>query len=279
MDYQFRCKDRICISDISVCDGIRDCHGGEDEGECGCDVKTISSHWLGQDHYAMCRNLSANIQAKCHRMSFVCPLEKCIPMTYVCDGISHCRHGVDEFCKTKVLECTVPEYFECTSGEKVPMKYVNDLIPDCKNGTDEAAYKPYYQPEMLYPAEKLTCDSGKNVSFSLHHICQFDLDENGILQYCRNGAHLENCQMYNCSDTFKCPLSYCIPYRMVCNGVPDCLDMSDEQECGSYVCPGMLRCKGQTYCVSRYVCVTVCCIVSMGMMRSTVPFVLQHVIV
>ncbi len=251
-DYQFQCKDRTCISDISVCDGVRDCSEGEDEAECGCQAITFSPHWMGQDHYGMCKKLSANIQAKCHEMSFVCPLEKCIPMTYVCDGIRHCKLGNDEFCETNTPGGTNTDLFECASGEEVNTKYVNDLIPDCKNGKDEVEYKPYYQPEILHPADKLTCDSGKNVSFSLHHMCQFDLDGNGILKYCRNGAHLENCETYNCSDTFKCPQSYCIPYRMLCNGVADCIDMVDEQACDSYICPGMLHCKGQRYCVSRY---------------------------
>ena len=97
-DYQFQCRDRTCISDISLCDGITDCPGGEDESDCGCDVKSVSSHWFGQDHYTICEELPSNIQAKCHKMSFVCPRDMCIPISYVCDGIPHCDQGIDEFC-------------------------------------------------------------------------------------------------------------------------------------------------------------------------------------
>ena len=78
------------------------------------------------------------------------------------------------------------------------------------------------------------------------------MDENRILKYCRNGAHLENCEKFNCSYTYKCPGSYCIPYHMICNGVADCSNMEDEQSCDTYICPGMLRCKGKTYCVPRH---------------------------
>ncbi len=264
LDYQFQCKDKTCISDVSLCDGIRDCPWGEDKAECGCDVITVSSHWLGQNHFAMCRDLPANIQAKCHRMSFVCPLEKCIPMTYVCNGIFHCKHGVDEVCKTTVSESTITEHFECASGEKVPMEYVNDLIPDCKSGTDEAAYKPYYQPEMSHPAERLTCDSGKNVSFSLHYICQFDLDENGILQYCRNGAHLENCQMCNCFDV-PCHIAF----HIVCCAI-ELLTVWKWQMSRHVTHISVLECfvvKGRDIVFHGMKCVMACCIVSMEMMK------------
>ena len=34
---------------------------------------------------------------------------------------------------------------------------------------------------------------------------------------------------------FKCAASYeCIPYDAKCNGVNDCLDLSDERDCGMY---------------------------------------------
>ncbi len=39
---------------------------------------------------------------------------------------------------------------------------------------------------------------------------------------------------------------------MICNGVADCSNMEDEQSCDTYICPGMLRCKGKTYCVPRH---------------------------
>ncbi len=38
---------------------------------------------------------------------------------------------------------------------------------------------------------------------------------------------------------------------MLCNGVADCLHVEDEQSCVNYTCPGMLRCKGQSFCISQ----------------------------
>ncbi len=39
-----QCEDRTCISDVSVCDEMKECAKRDDEAECGCDVITISSH-------------------------------------------------------------------------------------------------------------------------------------------------------------------------------------------------------------------------------------------
>ena len=38
---------------------------------------------------------------------------------------------------------------------------------------------------------------------------------------------------------------------MLCNGVADCSHFEDEQSCDNYTCPAMLRCKGQSYCISQ----------------------------
>ena len=186
-------------------------------------------------------------QTSCHKMAFICPGERCIPFSYVCDGIAHCTNGADEFCNLNISR-QLPEMFQCSLGKYIESKYVNDLIPDCQAGQDEPSYYFHQTPDLI---DRLYCDEGKTASFSLHHICLYDLDEHGILSYCRNGAHLENCENLNCSDTFKCPKSYCIPYRMLCNGVADCLHFEDEQSCDNYTCPGMLRCKGQSFCVSQ----------------------------
>ena len=45
-NYQFQCRDKTCISDILLCNGMKDCPGGEDESKCGCDTITMSAHWL-----------------------------------------------------------------------------------------------------------------------------------------------------------------------------------------------------------------------------------------
>ncbi len=56
-------------------------------------------------------------------------------------------------------------------------------------------------------------------------------------------AHLEHCEHFECSSMFKCPESFCIPHRRVCDGIIDCIYGEDEQQCDNYKCPGKHLCK------------------------------------
>lgn len=58
-----------------------------------------------------------------------------------------------------------------------------------------------------------------------------------------------DCATHNFTNHFKCPGSYCIPWRLVCDKKTDCLDRQDERYCSDYRCPGMLKCKGEVFCV------------------------------
>ena len=79
----------------------------------------------------------------------------------------------------------------------------------------------------------------------------YDRDDLGFLTICRNGAHLEHCKHFECSRRFKCPDSYCIPHRRLCDGEVDCINGEDEALCSNYSCPGMLHCSGHTFCVHQ----------------------------
>ena len=49
---------------------------------------------------------------------------------------------------------------------------------------------------------------------------------------------------------FKCPNSYCIPYKYVCDKTWDCPRGYDEQMCNGSNCSGSFRCQNQTVCIS-----------------------------
>ncbi|KYQ47144.1 Low-density lipoprotein receptor-related protein 1B, partial [Trachymyrmex zeteki] len=54
---------------------------------------------------------------------------------------------------------------------------------------------------------------------------------NGIAN-CRNGEDENQC---GCGDTeFRCTDGHCISYVLQCNGVNECSDGSDERDCGNY---------------------------------------------
>ncbi len=48
---------------------------------------------------------------------------------------------------------------------------------------------------------------------------------------------------------FKCPMSYCIPYRYLCNGRWDCWNGDDEYSCDKFTCVGMVKCRNAHMCL------------------------------
>ena len=91
----------------------------------------------------------------------------------------------------------------------------------------------------------LPCRPGHPRCFPLHALCVYDIDEYGHQRYCRNGAHLHNCESIGCPTKYKCPGSYCIPVKRVCDGVGDCPGLEDEVSCYNTTlnCPGLFRCR------------------------------------
>ena len=67
--------------------------------------------------------------------------------------------------------------------------------------------------------------------------------------WCRDGSHLGQCAEINCTNSYKCPDSHCIPYHKVCDGYFHCINGEDEERCDDYICRGLLRCSGSKVCV------------------------------
>ncbi|XP_060590814.1 G-protein coupled receptor GRL101-like [Ruditapes philippinarum] len=63
-------------------------------------------------------------------------------------------------------------------------------------------------------------------------ICIYALDASGYLTGCRSGDHLQNCENFICPEnTVKCPGSYCIEQRFLCDGHIECPGGEDEHDC------------------------------------------------
>ena len=68
--------------------------------------------------------------------------------------------------------------------------------------------------------------------------------------FCPGLEHLYHCDEFECPSMYKCPGTYCIPTRMLCDQSPDCPNKEDEQDChDTLVCPGLLRCREENICV------------------------------
>ena len=255
----FQCKDGSYIAETSICDGIRDCTEGTDENQCYCnDVSDM--------HHVTCKYICDNISqiCPCSAYYFTCASSFiCIPYVKVCDGYKDCLQGEDELCRNqsgrkfenaKHLSIAV---FTCLkSNVTIPAFLVDDLIPDCpKTFEDEMQYynlmtNPFPNHNCCGTNQELPCIPGHSHCFPLSKLCVYELQtKTTTLKHCRNGAHLYNCTHFQCSEYFKCPLSYCIPFELICNGKWECPHGNDEINCHTFSCPNLFKCKNQTKCI------------------------------
>ncbi|XP_063960931.1 G-protein coupled receptor GRL101-like [Lytechinus pictus] len=207
----FRCTEGQCISTSFLCDNINHCEDNSDE--LGC-------------HYAPCREDEVP-----------CEFDRniCIASTKICDLIQDCPYETDE------TDCDEePSLFPCYSGRMLPKSAVCDGMVDCIGSSYEDELKcDYNEPNYTCdPETELQCDNGKCVDLKTK--CLYDVDRLGFIIGCRDVSHLQDCSDFVCPPyTFGCPLSYCIPLRMRCNGIKDCPNGQDELECDQdqYKCP------------------------------------------
>ena len=229
---------------------------------CACMVGTQLTY--NSDY---CRHQCPPGICTCAPLMFQCSGGGCIPYFHVCDDVYNCADLSDEFCTAY----TSPKYlsknthrdfssklyqwcvgFLCSSGSCFDVHFVNDLIPDCSDAADE-----YNSLSMKYngsqyrcsDVQKIPCIPGHSKCFEMSNLCMYDHENFSHISYCRDGAHLLNCRFVKCTNSFKCRLSYCIPLRKVCDGVPDCNNGEDEINCLNNICPGYLKCNGVEFCI------------------------------
>ena len=246
-DGSCRAQSIICMSDFECAPNI-----------CAC---MVDNHLNYDTNY--CRHQCPLGICTCAPIMFQCSVGGCIPYMYVCDNAYNCADSSDEFCvlhtlKEYHLRNTPAKSFQlcfdfiCSSGQCIDIQFVNDLIPDCSDASDEY-HSQSIKYEGLYfrcnDTQKMSCIPGHSKCFEIHNLCVYDLNRFGHISYCRDGAHLLNCKYIKCTNSFKCPESYCIPLRKVCDGVHDCTDGEDEINCQNNICPGYLKCSAVEFCI------------------------------
>ena len=279
-DRSFHCEDLSCIPQSKLCNNIIDCLHGDDEKDCAdrsCEISGIN-----------CQMNCTWPECKCAAGYFQCDNGGCIPIGAVCDFENNCADGSDEvycgnlLCAENQLPCAdnkacfdeeklldgvedcmdaSDEHIEqsktcpgsqCKDLTCIPSTWVNNGIPDCPYGEDEADFvlqRATGHNEWPCYGATLPCKGSIRTCYPEQDHCIYDTDSRGNIYTCRNAGHLLTCEDYLCSDMYKCPMSYCISFHRVCDGVIDCQDSSDESNCPMIPCPGMFHCAKEQVCI------------------------------
>lgn len=195
---QFECQNGTSIKDGSACinqnercDSIFQCSDRSDETD--CELLGCPGH-------------------------FQCNDGACLARSLVCDSVVHCRDGSDEtedLCKS--WQCKFDEIACGPMGPCLPSIQQCDGIQNCANQADEANC-----PEKTCGSSQFYC-SWQRKCIPETWVCDGKID-------CLGGGEDE--RLCDCQpDEFKCNSGGCVSVEYVCDGQPQCPDLSDEFNC------------------------------------------------
>uniref|UniRef100_A0A668TZW5 EGF-like domain-containing protein n=1 Tax=Oreochromis aureus TaxID=47969 RepID=A0A668TZW5_OREAU len=210
---EFQCSHgKKCLPQERVCDGQNDCQDRSDETDCS--VMTEGCH-------QRCDNNT-----------------RCIPKSFLCDGERDCADGSDEE-NCGLVSCADHQY-RCASGQCVSEALRCDGYADCSDGSDEmhCSRPPRCLTQLRCPhtheclQKEWLCDGEDD--------CQDGSDEKNC------NAPPAKCLKFQwqCGDS-----SQCVPLSWRCDGRKDCYNGIDEEKCSQKICPSHLYQCGSGECV------------------------------
>ncbi|XP_064630845.1 uncharacterized protein LOC135489423 [Lineus longissimus] len=257
---QFTCSNGDCIQNLFVCDGNKNCRNGRDEmncnqthyqGSCGFNqFRCESGSCISASGYCNFKDdcndktdESRCVWPECKTHEFLCMNKQCLSNTsMVKNFVKDCVDGSDE----TVRGCNG---FECFNGKCIPHELHCDGVKDCPGTYSEDETDCTNIGNKPVGEGYLNCSTNFMPYPATQH-CIYDNDFLGYTTGCRDFSHLKKCESFKCPPYYlKCPGSYCIPLRMICDGTRDCASGEDELNCESFACPGMFQCKDRKNCI------------------------------
>ncbi|XP_039855880.1 low-density lipoprotein receptor-related protein 2 isoform X2 [Simochromis diagramma] len=210
---EFQCSHgKKCLPQERVCDGQNDCQDRSDETDCSVMIESC---------HQRCDNNT-----------------RCIPKSFLCDGERDCADGSDEE-NCGLVSCADHQY-RCVSGQCVSEALRCDGYADCSDGSDEmhCSRPPRCLTQLRCPhtheclQKEWLCDGEDD--------CQDGSDEKNC------NASPAKCLKFQwqCGDS-----SQCVPLSWRCDGRKDCYNGIDEEKCSQKICPSHLYQCGSGECV------------------------------
>ena len=168
----------------------------------------------------------------CHPGTFQCGDKSCIHSTFICHNMKHCPDGKDEEDTT----CFHMRNF-IVFGTHLLTRYNHSCSTSLRT-TSTLSNQTVSMPCHLVSVNRDEMSDIELASvYPSHRVCVHDRSK----PYCLEtfmASNLLFCKNHICTREFKCPESYCIPHRTVCDGIYDCPGGEDEFECFFRKCSG-----------------------------------------
>ncbi len=182
---------------------VKDCANGTDEAglQCWTNGSLTSSSVCKQECLSpscLCSDLYfQSIHGGCFPYS-----QKSQPMQVVVSYAS------SEASKDMMLN--ISQEIDTSDAKNISSEFNREVYSDCTKAEQQAMQ---HFAAICTNDGEIQCTSGCRKCFPAGKLCVFEQDNNDHLMHCSSGSHLKNCSLVWCNNMFKCPKSYCTPYK------------------------------------------------------------------